>query len=306
VEDGRELGFVLVRVGAYKLDHLSVTVSGLFVLAARFVNHSQPIVAVVYFGKAHEEPACCGLSLIELAGAHESDDRVGCLGEIVLFLQRIKGGLLLLLHGRGGVSRNGRGARKARVLGRFLFRQTTAFIFVSAAAGAGIVASRFSHGAVCGSPVSHFTKKGARTCTVAPLGPEHCVRLSFCCAVEGCGHRATPPSLRFLGPKVYWAAVVVLISAMRCGPTPTRMQLLKDLVGVSRQTVMRWTVWWQQVLPESPFWRTACGGFRSSVQRGELPQSLLEQFAGHEEERLLALLRFLAPLSGGRGSALAI
>lgn len=137
--------------------------------------------------------------------------------------------------------------------------------------------------------------------TVAPLGAEYCVRLSFCCAVEGCRHRATPPSLRFLGPKVYWAAVVVLISAMRCGPTRTRMQLLKELVGVSRQTVRRWTVWWQQPLPESPFWRTACGAFRSSVQRGELPQSLLEQFAGPDEGRLLAVLRFLAPLSGGRG-----
>lgn len=142
--------------------------------------------------------------------------------------------------------------------------------------------------------------------TVGPLSPEYCLRLSFCCAVEGCRHRATPPSLRFLGPKVYWAAVVVLISAMRCGPTPTRMQLLKELVGVSRQTVRRWTVWWQQVLPESPFWRIACAAFRSSVQRGELPQWLLEQFEGCEEERLLALLRFLAPLSGGRGSALAI
>jgi hypothetical protein len=140
----------------------------------------------------------------------------------------------------------------------------------------------------------------------APLSPEYCVRLSFCCAVEGCRHRATPPSLRFLGPKVYWAAVVVLISAMRCGVTPTRMQLLKDLVGVSRQTVLRWKLWWQQVLPQSPFWRAAHGAFHSGVELCDLPQSLLEQFAGNVEERLLALLRFLAPLSGGRRSAAAM
>src|SRR5512134_1659004 len=48
-------------------------------------------------------------------------------------------------------------------------------------------------------------------------------RLSFCCARHGCRSRATPPSLRFLGPKVYVAAVVVLISALRCGPTPARV-----------------------------------------------------------------------------------
>jgi hypothetical protein len=34
--------------------------------------------------------------------------------------------------------------------------------------------------------------------TVVPLDPEYCVRFSFCCAVDGCRHRATPPSLRFL------------------------------------------------------------------------------------------------------------
>ena len=138
--------------------------------------------------------------------------------------------------------------------------------------------------------------------TAVPLSPEYCVRLSFGCAVEGCRHRATPPSLRFLGPKVYWATVVVLISAMRCGTTPTRVQLLKELVGVSRQTVLRWTVWWQQVLPQSPFWRVACGTFRSCMGLGELPQSLLDQFAGNVDEKLLALLRFLAPLTGGRRS----
>ena len=142
--------------------------------------------------------------------------------------------------------------------------------------------------------------------TATPLSPEYCLRLSFCCAVEGCRHRATPPSLRFLGPKVYWAAVVVLISAMRCGATPTRVQSLKNLVGVSRQTVLRWTVWWQQVLPESPFWRAACGAFRSSVELCELPQSLLEQFAGNVEGRLLTLLCLLAPLTGGRRSICAM
>jgi len=34
----------------------------------------------------------------------------------------------------------------------------------------------------------------------------------FCCAVDGCRSRATPPSLRFLGRKVYLAAIVVLVA----------------------------------------------------------------------------------------------
>jgi hypothetical protein len=142
--------------------------------------------------------------------------------------------------------------------------------------------------------------------TAAPLSPECCVRFSFCCAVEGCRHRATPPSLRFLGPKVYLAAVVVLIAAMRCGVTPPRMQSLKELVGVSRQTVLRWQGWWQQILPQSRFWRASCGTFCSNVPIVELPQSLLDRFAGTVEERLVTLLRFLAPLTGGRRSALSM
>jgi hypothetical protein len=130
------------------------------------------------------------------------------------------------------------------------------------------------------------------------------IRLSFCCARQGCRHRATPPSLRFLGPKVYLGAVVVLITAMRCGVTPVRMRTLKDLVGVSRQTVLRWQAWWQQELPATPLWRARKGSLSSQPQLRELPQSLLEEFTcSCVHERVLALLRFLAPLTGGRRSA---
>jgi hypothetical protein len=40
-------------------------------------------------------------------------------------------------------------------------------------------------------------------------------RFSFCCDRDGCRNRATPPSVRFLGRKVYLGAVVMLISASR-------------------------------------------------------------------------------------------
>ena len=47
------------------------------------------------------------------------------------------------------------------------------------------------------------------------------LRLSFCCDRDGCRKRVTPPSVRFLGRKVYLAAIVILISAMRQGPIAT-------------------------------------------------------------------------------------
>ena len=58
----------------------------------------------------------------------------------------------------------------------------------------------------------------------AGLGDEHDWRFSFCCARDGCRTRKTPPSLRFLGRKVYLAAMVVLIAIMREGATAARMR----------------------------------------------------------------------------------
>lgn len=133
----------------------------------------------------------------------------------------------------------------------------------------------------------------------AELLCQECWRLSFCCAVEGCRTRTTPPSLRFLGRKVYPAGIVAVIMVMSCGVTAERMRRLKELVGVSRQTVLRWQQWWQQVLPKSAFWRASCGAFSSPVETRELPLSLLERFTGNIEKRLLLLLEFLAPLTGG-------
>jgi len=136
----------------------------------------------------------------------------------------------------------------------------------------------------------------------AGLGKEHSERFSLCCAADGCRRRARPPSLRFLGRHVYWGVVIILISALRCGPTPARMRQLKECVGVSRQTVLRWQTWWRHVLPETACWRAACGAFSLPVASEELPLSVLERFTGEIEDRLLGLLRLLGPLSGGNRS----
>ena len=135
------------------------------------------------------------------------------------------------------------------------------------------------------------------------LGDEDERRCSFCCAEEGCRKRCTPPSLRFLGRKIYYGVVVVLVSAMRHGATPARMNKLRELIGVSRRTVERWRVWWRETFAESPLWRIARGAFVPPVERRLLPASLLERFAGEEQARLVALLRLLGPLTGGASTA---
>jgi hypothetical protein len=129
------------------------------------------------------------------------------------------------------------------------------------------------------------------------LGPEHNQRFSFCCGIDGCRQRTTPPSLRFLGRKVYFAAVVVLVTAMRHGATPERVQRLRELVGVSRRTLERWRAWWRTAFAQGSFWRAAAGVFMPPVETSLLPASLLDRFESEAEARVVALLRFLGPIT---------
>lgn len=120
-------------------------------------------------------------------------------------------------------------------------------------------------------------------------------RASFCCAV--CRKRVTPPSVRFLGRRIYLGAVVVLAAALQQGSNRWRAHRLRELFGVSLQTLARWRVWWQEAFVESGFWKAAKAAFSPAVAEALAPGSLLERFGGDELERLAALLRFLAPLS---------
>lgn len=130
--------------------------------------------------------------------------------------------------------------------------------------------------------------------------PESCdYRLSFCCDRDGCRKRTTPPSVRFLGRKVYLGAVVVLVAAMRQGSTPWRVRELSKLFGADRRTIARWRVFWQEHFPETAFWKVARGRFMPTLSACDLPRVLLDAFLGSEESRQKwkRLLEFLSPIT---------
>jgi hypothetical protein len=131
------------------------------------------------------------------------------------------------------------------------------------------------------------------------LGQEYAERFSFCCAVDGCRKRTTPPSLRFLGRKVYLASVVTLISAMLHGTTPARLTRLSIVPGIDRRTIARWRAWWLSTFTDGPFALVAKATFMPPVDIASLPASLLDRFAGDIAGQLSSLLRFLGPLTGG-------
>lgn len=116
-----------------------------------------------------------------------------------------------------------------------------------------------------------------------------------------CRTRETPPSLRFLGRKVYLAAIVVLI-AMRHGATELRTRQLSEVVGVDRRTVVRWREWWRESFTATPFWQIARAAFMPPVDQDRLPATLIERFAGSGREQLVALPRFLTPSPEAMGT----
>lgn len=140
------------------------------------------------------------------------------------------------------------------------------------------------------------------------LPEEYRYRLSFCCARDGCRKRVTPPSVRFLGRKVYLGAVVILVSAMRQGPTPRRVRELTDLFGVSRETIYRWRAFWNEHFPKTTFWAIARARLAPVVEIVEFPRSLLESFVKADDDRAgwRKLLRFLSPISTTQGLAIKI
>ncbi len=128
------------------------------------------------------------------------------------------------------------------------------------------------------------------------LGGEYGSRLSFCCA--DCRRRLTPPSVRFLGRRVYLGAVVVLVSAMLHGATPPRAARLRELFGVSHRTLARWRTWWQTAFASSPFWKSVRGLLRSPANAALLPLSLLSCFGEPcTRDALVTALRFLSPMT---------
>jgi hypothetical protein len=133
------------------------------------------------------------------------------------------------------------------------------------------------------------------------LGPEHAVRFSYCCAKETCRRRVTPPSLRFLGRKVFFGVVVLLLPVLRDGPTAERRERLCREFKVSARTLRRWRAFWRETFANSRAFLALRGRFARPVAPSALPGSLLEASGAVSDlrERVLGVLRLLSPISTG-------
>jgi len=100
-----------------------------------------------------------------------------------------------------------------------------------------------------------------------------------------------------MGRRVYAGLVVVLVSAMIHGLKPERVELLRETLGIDRRTLERWRQWWLGIFVESSFWREVRARFMPPLCHKTMPLSLCVSFEVERRDRLLELLKFLAPIT---------
>ncbi len=147
----------------------------------------------------------------------------------------------------------------------------------------------------CGGPLyrADYDRK-PRGALLAHDAEQFVRRCSLCCGQEGCRRRATPPSLRFLGRRVYVTAVVIVASMVALAIKAA--SAIRSATGVPARTTRRWLGWWQ-----GPFVRTevfvAAAARLVGLTVEALPTSLVTRLGKAPEERLRRMLDLLAPIT---------
>jgi hypothetical protein len=173
---------------------------------------------------------------------------------------------------------------------------------------AAVAAGRCPH---CEGPLhkGNYQRK-PRGALVSGAGEAFTLRYSLCCGRRGCRRRSLPPSVRFLGRRVYLEVVVVLAVAFVQAVASLGRAVTAS--GVPRRTLQRWGSWWREDFPRLPAW-AALRARLIPPPPGEtdLPRSLY-QWIGVEllrgdrprgdpaqPEVMVLLARCLAPVTTG-------
>ena len=158
----------------------------------------------------------------------------------------------------------------------------------------------------CGGPLyqANYERK-PRGGQIAAAGEAFSIRHSLCCGREGCRKRALPPSLRFLGRRVYVGAVVLLASV--AAQLLSALRDARAATGVPGRTLRRWGLWWRDTFPQSPTWVELRARFAPPPpDEVALPNSLLARLGSdlEQQQRASAVVdvcdlaaRLLAPIT---------
>ena len=142
----------------------------------------------------------------------------------------------------------------------------------------------------CGGPLyrAHYRRKPRG----GPRVPdEYCVRQSLCCGKEGCRRRCLPGSCLFMGRRVYWRCVVLVVMALRQRrPDAASAGQLVRMFEISRKTLVRWFDYFRDVFAQSQEWQRVRGRLSSSVVNERLPGSLVDYCIESSHDALSGLI----------------
>ena len=149
--------------------------------------------------------------------------------------------------------------------------------------------------------VGHYERK-PRGGALAMAGEESVFtqRFSYCCGREGCRLRTTPPSVRFLGRKVYLESAILIACALAAAED--RARVVRAATGIAARTVRRWHAWWRSVFAASALW-VALRSRAPTLDVAMVPGAMMAVFEGPTtEDKLVLTMRFLRPLTSATAS----
>ena len=128
------------------------------------------------------------------------------------------------------------------------------------------------------------------------------IRFSLCCGNEGCRHRVMPPSCRFMGRKVYWYIVIlVIVSDWQNKVRKINVFRLSKLFGISRNTIVRWIEFFKNIFPFSSQWQKLRGQASAFISNHDLPSNLVNYFVSIKSCVKVGIISWLKFLSQGSG-----
>lgn len=152
----------------------------------------------------------------------------------------------------------------------------------------------------CGGPLHQANY--ARKPRGGPAIPEeYCIRRSLCCGWDGCRRRSAPDSCLFMGRRVYWRCVMLVVMALgQARPNGLSADQLVQMFGITKITLMRWFDFFREAFAKTPEWERVRGRLIAYIANDRLPVSLLDYCLEQSRDALSGLVLCCRLL--GRGS----
>jgi hypothetical protein len=152
----------------------------------------------------------------------------------------------------------------------------------------------------CGGPLhrSDYARK-PRGGLIAAVGEDLAQRFSLCCGWEGCRRRAMPPSVRFLGRRVYLGAAMIMASVIALSVATAAA--IRRATGIAARTTRRWLGWWRGPFTTTSVYVALCARLVAAPSRTTLPKSLLVALSGDARDGVSKLLLWLMPITASEG-----